>query len=311
MPPVFGIWNTDSRQIRPETIRRMNEAAHYIIPRKLSFIDITTAHVASALSARNENSGNRAVLQADPFIIAADAGLYNRRGLGIRLDLVEKVDQLSDAALILEAYKKWGQACVNYLYGDFAFVIFNTQTGEFFCARDPLGVRPFFYAMHRGEFIFASELRMVLAAFETKPAIRLEYLLDTLVTVKSEKSSSPYVNIHKLPPAFTLQGKKDQMILSEYWIPDANAEIELSSEAEYTEMFRELLVNAVNMRCAGAGSLGCELSGGLDSSAITGIAASSMGDNIHAFSNIFPGNTGLDFKDEHEFIGEMFAFKPV
>ena len=77
-------------------------------------------------------------------------------------------------------------------------------------------------------------------------------------------------------------------------------------------MFRELLVNAVNMRCEGVTSLASELSGGLDSSAVTGIAAdfaSSEKIPFIPFSNVFPENTGFEFKDEREFIVKCFHLK--
>jgi asparagine synthase (glutamine-hydrolysing) len=97
-------------------------------------------------------------------------------------------------------------------------------------------------------------------------------------------------------------------------MPDATATIDLMTEKEYIEMFRELLVNAVNMRCKGVNSLGSELSGGLDSSAVTGIAAdAARTENIPftAFSNVFPEDTGIEFRDEREFIRDMLAFKQI
>ncbi len=93
-----------------------------------------------------------------------------------RLGLKDSIAEATDAELILLAYEKWGSRCPGFLYGDFAFVIFNTQNGEFFGARDPLGVRPLFYTRLQNTFIFASELRLVLAALDVKPEIRQEYL---------------------------------------------------------------------------------------------------------------------------------------
>ena len=295
-------------------MQRMSAAAQYKMPRQTEAAESSAGFVAAALrTGTGAPKGTDAVLASDPWVVAADACLYNRLGLMVRLG-IPKDATMGDPELILEAYKKWGSGCVNYLYGDFAFVIVNSLTGEVFCCRDPLGVRPFFYTMHGGSFIFGSELRLVLAAFETRPAVRTEYLLDSLVTEKTEKDKSPYETIYRLPPAHYMLIQLGRANVLPYWRPDPDTNIRLKSEAEYHEMFRELLVRAVSMRCSGVSALGCELSGGLDSSAVTGIAAEAAmeeGIPLHAFSNIFPVDTGIEFKDEQEFIKEMTAFRPI
>lgn len=254
------------------------------------------------------------------WCIVADACLYKRGALLKRMgrrveeERGRKGERETDAGLILDAYRKWGKKCLQHLYGDFAFVIFNTETGVIFCGRDPLGVRPLFYTVQDGSFVFASELRLVLAAFENKPPVRTGYLLDSLITEKTEKDISPYENIYRLPPGHFLSLQNGSLAVTRYWQPDAGAEIRLESGAAYLEMFRELLVDAVRMRCAGVSDLGSELSGGLDSSAVTGIAAESAleeGISLHAFSNTFPAGTELEQKDELEFIREMIAFRAL
>ena len=245
-------------------------------------------------------------------MIAADASLYNRKALAHRLGLKTSAPETGDAELILLAYEKWGSRCLDFLYGDFAFVIFNTQNGEFFGGRDPLGVRPLFYTRMQNSFIFASELRLVLAALDTQPEIQQEYLLDSLVGVKTAKDKTPFESIFRLSPGHFMEGKKGEIKLTRYWMPDIKATIDLEKDEDYIAMFRELLVNAVNMRCDGVTSLASELSGGLDSSAVTGIAADyASSENIPfiPLSNVFPENTGFEFKDEREFIGEMLSFK--
>jgi asparagine synthase (glutamine-hydrolysing) len=202
---------------------------------------------------------------------------------------------------------------VNHLYGDFAFVIFNTVTGEIFCGRDPLGVRPLYYSFEQGIFLFGSELRYVLASQKILPEVRHDYLLDTLVTVKSEKHTTPFKNIYRLSPGHFLNIVSGNIHINSYWRPDPDRQIRFSSEDDYVQLFREKLTDAVQMRCTGIKRLGSELSGGIDSSAVTGIAADlAIYENLSftAFSNIFPSNTGLEFKDEREFINKMLEFKP-
>jgi len=171
-----------------------------------------------------------------------------------------------------------------------------------------MGVRPFFYTWQENAFIFSSELRIVLAGLDRKPEPDPDYLHDSMAGIKSRQDRSPYENIFRLPPAHFLLLKKDKIQVTRYWLPDEKSAMHLKTENEYIEMFRELLVNAVNMRSSGVSSLGSELSGGLDSSAVTGISADhAVSGNIpfHTFSNVFPENAGLEFKDEREFIWEM------
>jgi asparagine synthase (glutamine-hydrolysing) len=314
VPPIFGIIHT-SQATDPAVTGRMQAAAHYVLPR-LVYTHVTGGSwMATALGPGSHEEEGRAVLfQQGDLVIAADASLYNRNQLIKKLGNNLSNENAGNAELILRAYATWGSRCLNFLYGDFAFVVLNTQTGEIFCGRDPLGVRPLFCAFQSGRFLFASELRVVSAAFDGKPAIREAYLLNSLVKVISPKDQSPFKEIFRLPPAHYLVCKGGKISTTRYWLPDVSAAVEMADENEYIEMFRELLVNAVNMRCKGVTSLGAELSGGLDSSAVTGIAAdSAASDQIPfvAYSNVFPEGTGVEFKDEREFIGEMLLYKKI
>ncbi len=313
MPPVFGIFQPNLKQPDPILMGRMTDAATYIVPRHISTFDGPGLLAASAL--RNSISigtDHTALFKKDHLVVVADASLYNRSALAHRLGTDTPGPGTGDAGLILLAYEKWGKRCVNFLYGDFAFIIFNTQTGESFGARDPLGVRPLFYTRIDDSVVFASELRLVLAALDTQPEISTEYLLDSLVGVKTVKDKTPFDGISRLAPGHFMEGINGEIKLTPYWMPDAKATIDLIRDKDYIDMFRELLLNAVNMRCEGVTSLASELSGGLDSSAVTGIAAdfaSSASIPFISLSNVFPENTGFEFKDEREFIREMISFK--
>jgi asparagine synthetase B (glutamine-hydrolysing) len=189
----------------PEMIRRMNFAARYVKPRRIESLGIPGAYIASAVVVENPLvKGTDAMAAIGAWGIVADASLYKREEILKKKGRGREGVRESDAALILEAYLKWGEECLQYLYGDFAFVIFNRETGEVFCGRDPLGVRPLFYSTMDQGFIFASELRYLVAAFPHEPLIRQEYLLDTLITTKTEKGEGPYENTFRLKPGHFL-----------------------------------------------------------------------------------------------------------
>jgi asparagine synthase (glutamine-hydrolysing) len=315
MPPIFGIFNTGLHGPDPEMIRRMNAAAVYVKPRTIRSFELPGLHVASALrSGHQQADPNPAVCRLGYFVIVADACLYNRDELIHRLDQDAPAGKASDDALILAGYRRWGPECMHYLEGDFAFAVFNTHTGDVFCARDPIGVRPFFYSMQDQNFIFGSELRYVLGSFEEQPEISEDYLLDTLVTTKTARDLTAYDHIRRLAPGCFLSVSHGNSSITSYWKPDLEKVIRMRNEEDYVQLFRQELFRSVNVRCKGSVTLGVELSGGLDSSAVTGIAADLMVEEkipLYAFSNIFPADTGMAFTDEQEFIHAVRAFKNI
>lgn len=320
MPPIFGILNTNLQPVDPAMIGRMKRAAVYVKPREIFTNEMQGGFMAAAVVKDNQlTNGHESMAVSGEWMVVADADLY-RRDEG-----TSKKDECSstytatataaatntvagDAAYILNMWQLRGKDIIKHLYGDFAFVIFNTRTGEVFCGRDHLGVRPLFYTYRNGNLVFASELRLLVAALPEKPSLRHEYLLDTLVTLKTPRELSPYENLYRLPPAHTLGISAGNLSTQVYWQLDTDKQINLPTEEEYISLLTEKLVNAVRMRCQGVSILGTELSGGLDSSAVTGIAADYLqksGGRLTALSNVFPQGTGVEFKDEREFITAM------
>jgi asparagine synthase (glutamine-hydrolysing) len=315
MPPIFGIINTRLQTTDLEIINRMKGAAKYVKPRKVEALEIAGGYFASAINCETPLAPiNEVIAVFGPLAVIADANLYKPEELILRLGNNDTRFPVSNAALILKAFLKWGKDCMKYIYGDFAFVIFNLQTGNIFCGRDPMGVRPLFYCITDQRFIFGSELRYLTASFHHKPSICDGYLFDTLTTVKTDKELTPFKNLYRLKPGHFLSHGGGETQLLQYWAPDLKKTIRYRNEEDYIRLFREKLINAVETRCISANIIGSELSGGLDSSAVTSIAAdftSRKGVPLSAFSNIFPGETRIEFKDEEEFIKSFLNFKQV
>ncbi len=92
------------------------------------------------------------------MVITADARIDNRNELSKLLG-VEDHDNIPDTYFILRAYEKWKEKCPEYLLGDFAFVIWDPNDETLFCARDHMGVKPFYYYLSDNLFVCASELK--------------------------------------------------------------------------------------------------------------------------------------------------------
>ncbi len=247
------------------------------------------------------------------WVITADARLDNRLELYGALDIPALVGRdLSAPQLILKAYQKWGENCPQYLLGDFAFAIWDAQRQQLFCARDIMGVRPFFYHISPQRFIFASDIKGVLAIPDIEKRF-YEPLLAAMLQghdlTYGEKSVSFYDGILKLPPAHSLVLTPTRLETHCYWSPETAPEIRLKSEADYVEALQALLEESVNCRLRSAFPVGAHLSGGLDSSAISILAARRLKaenqQRLTTFSWAPAPDASIDSDDEYRLIQEV------
>ncbi len=173
----------------------------------------------------------------------------------------------SDTELILAMYQRKGQNLIHELPGMFAFAIWDEEKQELFCARDRFGEKPFYYAFGKnGEFIFASEIKAILASELIKPKINNEALYHFLQYGYVSSQQSIYENIFTLPPAHQLVFSNGEISVKRYYsIPKNDLKISIS---EAKEEFTHLLKNAVEKQLVADVEVGSFLSGGLDSSTI-------------------------------------------
>ena len=208
--------------------------------------------------------------------IAADVRLDNRPELMKELG---GDPSTGDAELIIGAYRKWGADCPSRLLGDFAFFIWDADTRTGFGARDQVGVKPFYYCRQAGRlFACASDPAGLLAIPDVPRTVNESRIADYLVPILegSDKTSTFYRDIFRLPPAHSLTVTPESIRIGRYWAVDASAELRLSNrlsnEEEYTEAFREIFTAAVACRMRSVATVGVMLSGGLDSCAVAGVA---------------------------------------
>jgi asparagine synthase (glutamine-hydrolysing) len=194
----------------------------------------------------------------------------------------------SDTEVILALYQRDGPQALNNLPGMFAFAIWNESKHELFCARDRFGEKPLYYATGRnGEFIFASEIKGILASGLVEPVLDLGAVARYLQRQCVRVDQSIYVNIKALPPAHYLRYRDGLVEVARYWTPP---EIESDINAEdAVEQFRALLLKAVRRQLVADVPVGAFLSGGLDSSTIC-LLASQLNSDLRSFSFDFEGD---------------------
>ncbi|MEL6494581.1 MAG: lasso peptide isopeptide bond-forming cyclase [Cyanobacteria bacterium J06623_7] len=242
--------------------------------------------------------------------ITADARIDNRAELMTLLGLEENVAmQVSDSYLILKAYHKWGTKCPTKLIGDFAFAIWDGTQQRLFCARDHFGVKPFYYCLREENFTFASEIKAVLAGSQVSPQLNDSKVADYLIGDFDDTARTFYQHILRLSPAHCLTITADGVDLECYWSLDPNRQTRLESNAAYAKEFQRLFTEAVRCRLRGAFPIGSELSGGLDSSAVSCVARNILQNAVeptvlHTLSAVFDEVTECD---EREYINEAIA----
>lgn len=213
------------------------------------------------------------IFEGRRYTLIYNGELYNTEDL--RKKLIEKgfkFESYSDTEVLLTSYIRWGKECVNKLLGIFAFAIFDEQKQEVFLARDQMGVKPLFYSICNGEFIFGSEIKTILAYPSVKREIDKEGLTEIFgLGPATIPGSAVFKNIKEVAPANCVLINKDNNIKKwEYWTVKAEEFNETAEEA--INHTRELLIDAIKRQLVGDVPLCTFLSGGLDSSAISAIA---------------------------------------
>jgi len=193
----------------------------------------------------------------------------------------------SDTEVLLRSYLEWGEDCVRRFNGQWAFAIWDGRKDKLFCSRDRLGIRPLFYTVCGGRFLFASEIKSLFA----DPAVPrevdprgLDHLL-TFWTIVPPRTF--YMGISQLPPGCSLTVEHGKVGVRRYWELDFPGPASTASEEELAGRLLDLLVDSVRIRLRSDVPVGAYLSGGLDSSVITGILKRRTDTRLSTFSVTF------------------------
>ena len=219
------------------------------------------------------------------LIITVDARIDNREEL---LNILVNKDSdsqiVTDADIILLSYQKWGDKSLEFLMGDFAFVIWDKKEKKVFTARDRFGTRPFYFFFNKDQLYFSSYLDVLLDTTNESFSLNYESIKSfcNFSTIKYEETM--YKHILRIPPAHAFTFSVNGLKKERYWFPEKikiNDEVSLE---DASKKVRELLFNAVESRLRVNGEWACELSGGLDSSAVSLIAKELTNKKFKTFS---------------------------
>lgn len=205
--------------------------------------------------------------------ITADARVDYREELSEKLGLDWENSRIyPDSKFILLSYLKWGENCVDFLHGDFAFTIWDTRSNQMFCARDRFGCRPLYFIDHPKYFVVTSNPTAIKSIPAFNLRVRTDYILDAICSIFPNKKCSAFAEVRRVEPAHTLKYRKDNSFtLRKYWVLKLQKKYLSLNENEASLELRSRIIESVRQRSRTIGQIGIELSGGLDSSGIASV----------------------------------------
>ena len=305
---ITGIFDTRGRRdIDRAVLTRMNESQHHRGPvegdvhvepgvglghRRLSIIDLAT--------------GQQPLYNEDQSVCVVFNGeIYNYLELRKQLG-EENFRTTSDTEVILLAYRKWGEACLDHLRGMFAFALWDEKEQRLFCARDHFGIKPLYFTVQDGIFYFASEIKALLP-FLPRIATCVEALKDYLVFQLCLKEKTLFKDVLELQPGHKLTIQRGTVRAERFWEIYYNLDFN-NTPMYFQERLRELFDASVRVHLRSDVPVGAYLSGGADSGIVSGAAAKFCSDqDFKAFHGKFALGPLYDESPFAEALARMYG----
>lgn len=259
--------------------------------------NIALGHVRLSIQDLSEAGHQPMFCNDNRYAIIFNGEIYNFIELREELKAKYNFVTSTDTEVILASYKIWGKECLDKFNGDWAFVIYDTQTKEIFGARDRYGIKPFYYYKDENQLILASEMKAIIPLLKNRtPNDKLIY--EYLLYNRTDQSHETFFeNVIKLKHGHYLTIRGEELEVKQWY----NLKEKLNNPPTMDPAkYRELLKNAVGIRLRSDVPLGVSLSGGIDSSSITSIVYDDFHEkNIHTFSAVYGKG---EWADESDFI---------
>lgn len=229
----------------------------------------------------------------ETYTLVYNGELYNTQEIRTELEkLGHRFLGHSDTEVVLHAYAQWGRGCVEKFNGIFAFGVWEQGRGRLFLARDRIGVKPLFYAEHRGGLLFASEMKTILAYPGFRAGLDQEGAAQLILLGPGRlPGSGVFYGIRELEPGCLGYWEKRRFQPERYWaLKDGEHRETFDETVEHT---RFLVTDAIRRQMVSDVPIGTFLSGGLDSSIITALCAGQMaarGERLKTFCVDYQNN---------------------
>jgi asparagine synthase (glutamine-hydrolysing) len=297
MSGIAGIFHRDGRHAELDSLERMVDAAPHRGRdgvRTIGLGSVALAHQRLAATVQSA-AETQPLMGARGCVLVFDGRIDAVDGAPVRFCTG---GSQTDAGVVLSAWQRWGDGCLSRLAGDFAFALWDPEARRLFCARDPLGIQPLYYADCGSLVLFASEPSQLLAHPAVDGAPDEGYVAELLAGTVRSHAATLYRGIRRVPPGHALVADHQSIGVHRYWDLDLSHELRYRSDDDYAAHFKAVFEEAVRCRLRSIRPVASYLSGGLDSSSIVVVAADlarrGLGPAIDAVSLVFPGQPDAD-----------------
>lgn len=274
---ISGIINRNNVAVKHTEIQKINDLIAHRGPDSEGFYhqnNFSFGHRRLSIIGLGKE-GHQPMDFQDTYTITFNGEIYNYIEIKKELQTLGYVFQTStDTEVILAAYHKWKEQCVQKFNGMWAFAIHDKESNTIFCSRDRFGIKPFYYLENENQFVFGSEIKQLLH-FIKKPLVNKNLLLDYLIIgFEDHNNETFFKEILKLKAGHNLVynlSDHSAKIKAYYKI---RLETKTDSEDEAISNYKNSLTSAIRLRMRSDVKVGTCLSGGLDSSALAAISSS-------------------------------------
>jgi asparagine synthase (glutamine-hydrolysing) len=289
---IFGIYNLD--QTRPLKEARFAAALSRIAHRGPDASSVRRygdrallGHVRLSIIDLASES-NQPMVANGHYHIVYNGEIFNY--LELRAELVQAGAHFvtrSDTEVLVQAYAHWGEKCVQRFNGMWAFAILDTRSGKLFCSRDRFGEKPFYWTLRDGQFLFASEIKALLA-YDPELAQADYGSIENFCrrSIGAQHENTWFRDIRRLAPGHNATLCDGHMKVERYWRYPTQAERDLK-EPEAVERYRTLFDDSVRLRLRSDVPLGVTLSSGVDSASIACTMQAQAPTRHHCFTAAF------------------------
>jgi asparagine synthase (glutamine-hydrolysing) len=296
---ITGIYYREKNgKATKELLEKMVCTLHHRGPDEKGFhISRDIGLAQSRLSIIDLAGGKQPIYNEDKSVCVIFNGeIFNYIELSRELkNLGHRFSTQSDTEVIVHAYEEYGLNFLDHFNGQFAIALWDERKKELILARDRVGIRPLFYALDKkGRFIFASEMKAILATSYIEPEIDPAGINQIFTLWVNIPPCTVFKNINELPPAHYMRITPEKTTIHRYWklsFPGKDDYDYTVPFHYYREKLNELIYNAVTIRLRADVPVASYLSGGIDSSIITALVKKYHNNDLITFS--------VAFEDKH------------
>ena len=293
-------------------IEEMNKSVAHRGPDNQEFFrekDIGLGHTRLSILDLSEESNQPMVSRSGRYVLVYNGEIYNFMELKKELQTLDVIfKKESDTEVVLEGFEVWGVELFEKLNGMFAFSIYDKELNKMYIVRDRFGVKPLYYYSYNNDFLFASEIKSLLASDIIEKKLSYQGLYEYLHFATTLGETTFYENIKKLEPGHYIEYNLDKKTfkIEKYKL---NYEVKESKDSleDAIKNIRELFEASIKRQLVSDVHIGIFLSGGIDSTAITAYATKHYKGKVKTFSAGFDFDKGDNELPNAKFIAEHFG----